>query len=68
MSIPGGSIAVPVPISLVTSNAGMVHNQGGIFVSSLPGLVSMATTAASSNASTTLTQLSQVEMHNFLKI
>ena len=60
MSITGGNIAVPVPISLVNSNAGVLQNQGGIFVSSLPGLISMATTAASSNTSTTLSQISQV--------
>lgn len=59
MSLTGGSIAVPVPISLVNSSAGVLQNQGGIFVSSLPGLVSMATTAASSSSSTTLAQISQ---------
>lgn len=59
MSITGGNIAVPVPISVVNSNAGVLQNQGGIFVSSLPGLISMATTAASGNTSTTLSQITQ---------
>ena len=47
-SIPGG---IAVPITLVTSSAGVIPNQTGIFVSSLPNLVSMATTA-NSNVST----------------
>lgn len=48
------NIAVPVPISLVSSNAGMLQNQGGIFVSSIPGLVTV-----SSSAPTTLSQIKQ---------
>ncbi|XP_071125365.1 transcription factor SPT20 homolog isoform X1 [Mytilus edulis] len=48
------NIAVPVPISLVSSNAGVLQNQGGIFVSSIPGLVTV-----SSSAPTTLSQMKQ---------
>ncbi|XP_052076492.1 transcription factor SPT20 homolog isoform X2 [Mytilus californianus] len=48
------NIAVPVPISLVSSNAGVLQNQGGIFVSSIPGLVTV-----SSSAPTTLSQIKQ---------
>lgn len=51
------NIAVPVPISLVSSNAGMLQNQGGIFVSSIPGLVTV-----SSSTPTTLSQMKQVQV------
>ena len=37
VSMPGGGIAVPVPISLINSNSGVLQNQG-IFVSSLSGM------------------------------
>lgn len=53
MSIAGG---LAVPISLVTCSAGVLPNQGGIFVSSLPGLVSVPTTGNTHAATTQATQ------------
>lgn len=46
LSVPGGSI--PVPLSLINTNAGVLQNHTGIFVSSLPsGIVSSSTTTSS---------------------
>nr|XP_022325782.1 transcription factor SPT20 homolog isoform X1 [Crassostrea virginica] len=46
VSMPGGGIAVPVPISLINTNSGVLQNQS-IFVSSLPsGSLSSTTTGS----------------------
>lgn len=46
VSMPGGGIAVPVPISLINTNSGVLQNQS-IFVSSLPsGSMSSTTTGS----------------------
>ncbi|XP_056012518.1 transcription factor SPT20 homolog isoform X2 [Ostrea edulis] len=46
VSMPGGGIAVPVPISLINTNSGVIQNQN-VFVSSLPsGSLSSTTTGS----------------------
>ncbi|KAK3099204.1 hypothetical protein FSP39_000975 [Pinctada imbricata] len=52
VSMPGGGIAVPVPITLINTNSGVIQNQG-IFVTSLSGIstTSTASSIASTNAS-----------------
>ncbi|XP_061165459.1 transcription factor SPT20 homolog isoform X2 [Saccostrea echinata] len=51
VSMPGGGIAVPVPISLINTNAGVIQNQN-IFVSSLPSGSLSSTTSGSVPVST----------------
>lgn len=49
VSVPGGGIAVPVPISVI-SNTGVLQNpSGSILVSSLPGVAAVSSTTASSS-------------------
>ncbi|XP_041358988.1 transcription factor SPT20 homolog [Gigantopelta aegis] len=51
VSMPGGGIAVPVPITLINTNPSILQNQAGIIVSSLPNVV----TAVSSSESAATT-------------
>lgn len=51
VSMPGGGIAVPVPISLINTNSGVLQNQS-IFVSSLPSGSMSSTTTGSVPVST----------------
>lgn len=53
LSMPGGGIAVPVPISLINTNAGVLQNHGGIFVTSNPGNLPTASTVSSASSSNT---------------
>ncbi|OWF44222.1 transcription factor SPT20 homolog [Mizuhopecten yessoensis] len=47
LSVPGGG-SIPVPLSLINTNAGVIQNHTGIFVSSLPsGIVSSSTSTSS---------------------
>ena len=60
VSMPGGGIAVPVPISLINSNSGVLQNQG-IFVSSLSG-VPGANTVSGTMAGNAATNVSRQQV------
>jgi len=56
ISVAGG-IAVPVPLSLINTNAGVLPNHTGIFVSSLPSSVSSSSSSVSGTSSGTNSQV-----------
>lgn len=67
VSVPGGGIAVPVPINMINTSPSLLQNQG-IIVSSLPNQTSGAGGAAgSSSGGSSSTTSSQVSRQNLVQ-
>ncbi|XP_048243565.1 transcription factor SPT20 homolog [Haliotis rufescens] len=57
VSMPGGGIAVPVPITMINNNSSLLQNQG-ILVSSLPNMAASVTSSSTDSAAASVSQSS----------